>query len=32
MGLHLCYEIRLPADRSEADVLDRLAALRERAD
>jgi hypothetical protein len=31
MGLHLRYEIRLPADRSEADVLDRLAALRERA-
>jgi hypothetical protein len=31
MGLHLCYELRLPADRSEDDVVDRLAALRERA-
>ena len=31
MGLHLCYELGLPADRSAADVLDRLAVLRERA-
>ena len=31
MGLTLSYELGLPADRPEADVLRRLAALRERA-
>ena len=31
MGLHLCYELRLPADRPEPDVADRVQRLRERA-
>jgi hypothetical protein len=31
MGLHLCYELSLPADRSDGDVLGRVDALRERA-
>jgi hypothetical protein len=31
MGLHLCYELRLPERQSESDVVERIAALRERA-
>lgn len=31
MGLHLCYELSLPADRPESEVAERIEALRERA-
>ncbi|MEJ7809773.1 MAG: hypothetical protein WKG32_05075 [Gemmatimonadaceae bacterium] len=31
MGLHLCYELSLPAEAPEGDVAARVAALRERA-
>jgi hypothetical protein len=31
MGLHLCYELSLPADRVEEDVVERFDALRKRA-
>lgn len=31
MGLHLCYELHLPESHSESDVVERIAALRERA-